>query len=79
MNIRLLMVELLDLLDTATFELFRTACSIFYSEFPSNEGSVQLDRSEDKAGKDTVQHTYKVKRDPATKKRLYREYLPNKQ
>lgn len=50
-------------MDTATFELFRTACTTFYSRLPPERGQCEIDMSEDKNRKAVVQQTYKVKRE----------------
>ena len=49
-------------MDTATFELFRAACSKLYREFPPEEGFCKIDNSDDKKGKAVVQHTFRVYR-----------------
>ncbi|MES9882773.1 MAG: hypothetical protein ABW185_18045 [Sedimenticola sp.] len=49
-------------MDTARFELFRSASSAFYKELPPGEGKCAIDISEDKKGKAVVQQTYKVRR-----------------
>ncbi|MES9884858.1 MAG: hypothetical protein ABW185_28765 [Sedimenticola sp.] len=55
------------LMDTATFELFRSACSAFYGNLPDGEGYVQIDSSSDKQKKAEVQLTYKVRRNPSSR------------
>lgn len=47
-------------MDTATFELFRLACSKLYREFPPDEGFCKVMDIDDKHGKAVVQHTFKV-------------------
>ena len=49
-------------MDTATFELFRAACSKLYREFPPEEGFCKIVDSDDKKGKAVVQHTFRVYR-----------------
>ena len=49
-------------MDTATFELFRTACSKLYREFPPDEGHCTVIDTDDKHRKAVVQHTFKVSR-----------------
>ena len=49
-------------MDTATFELFRTACSKLYREFPPYEGHCTVIDTDDKHRKAVVQHTFKVSR-----------------
>ena len=56
-------------LDTASFELFRLACTEFFKEMPPEEGRCVVDYSEDKRRKALVQQTYKVT-SPASE-RLY--------
>ena len=51
-------------MDTATFELFRAACTTFYSRLPPEQGYCEIDMSEDKHRKAVVQQTYKVKSGP---------------
>ena len=48
-------------MDTATFELFRSACTKFYSGLPSDEGSCEIDISQDKKKKAVVQQTYRFR------------------
>lgn len=48
-------------LDTATFELFRSACNSFYGEFPPTEGTCTIDSYDDKKKKTVVQHMYRIK------------------
>ena len=50
-------------MDTATFELFRAACTAFYSRLPPEQGHCEIDMSEDKNRKAIVQQTYKVRRE----------------
>ena len=49
-------------MDTATFELFRAACTTFYSRLPPEQGQCVIDMSDDKHRKAVVQQTYKVSR-----------------
>ena len=49
-------------MDTATFELFHSACRELYREFPPEEGSCKIIDTEDKHGQAVVQNTYKVSR-----------------
>ena len=53
-------------LDTASFELFRLACTSFYKELPTQEGRCVIDISEDKKRRAVVQQTYKVRRTDET-------------
>lgn len=48
-------------MDTARFELFRSACSAFFKKLPPSEGRCLIDISEDKMGRAVVQQTYKVR------------------
>ena len=48
-------------MDTASFELFRAACTTFYSRLPPEQGSCEINKSEDKNRKAVVQQTYKVR------------------
>lgn len=48
--------------DTATFELFRRACTTIYSRLPVEEGRCVIDLSQDKKKKAMVQQTYRVRR-----------------
>ena len=50
-------------MDTATFELFRAACTTFYSRLPPEQGQCVIDMSDDKRRKAVVQQTYKVRRE----------------
>ena len=45
-------------LDTASFELFRLACTEFFNKMPPEEGRCVIDYSEDKLKKALVQQTY---------------------
>ena len=47
-------------MDTATFELFRSACSRLYREFQPEEGYCKIEDTDDKKGKAVVQHTFRV-------------------
>ena len=47
-------------LDTASFELFRLACTEFFNKMPPEEGRCVIDYSEDKLKKALVQQTYRV-------------------
>ena len=47
-------------MDTATFGLFRSACSKLYREFPPEEGYCKIEDTDDKKGKAVVQHTFRV-------------------
>ena len=49
-------------MDTATCELFRSACRELYREFPPEEGLCKIIDTEDKHGQAIVQNTYKVSR-----------------
>ncbi|MES9884384.1 MAG: hypothetical protein ABW185_26350 [Sedimenticola sp.] len=49
------------IMDTARFELFRSACTAFYSDLPPTEGYCVMDLSSDKQGKAVVQQTYKIR------------------
>ena len=49
-------------MDTATFELFRTACSKLYREFPPDEGHCTVIDTDEKHRKVVVKHTFKVSR-----------------
>lgn len=53
-------------MDTATFELFRAACRVYYTNFPFDQGFCEIDDSDDKDCASAVQHTYKIKRDIGT-------------
>lgn len=48
-------------MDTATFELFRSACTEFYSDLPPEEGTCEIDFSQDKKKKAVVQQTYRFR------------------
>ena len=48
-------------MDTASFELFRAACTKFYSSLPSEEGTCEIDFSQDKKRKAVVQQTYRFR------------------
>ena len=49
------------LMDTATFELFRAACRVFYTSFPEDQGTCEITDS-DSNNASAVQHSYKVRR-----------------
>ena len=49
-------------MDTATFELFRAACTTFYKQIPATDGKCVNNKSFDKHGKAMVQQTYFLKR-----------------
>ena len=49
-------------MDTATFELFRSACTTFFNELPEINGKCVNSKSFDKQGKAMVQQTYFLKR-----------------
>ncbi|MEW8309202.1 MAG: hypothetical protein G8D88_18940, partial [gamma proteobacterium symbiont of Ctena orbiculata] len=49
-------------LDTASFELFRSACTAFYKDFPETDGRCVPELVYDKYGVAVVQQTYRVKR-----------------
>ena len=49
-------------MDTATFELFRAACRVFYTSFPEDQGYCEINDSDDKNSISSVQTTYKTKR-----------------
>ena len=49
-------------MDTATFELFRAACRVFYTTLPEDQGFCKTNDSDDKDGVSIVQTTYKIKR-----------------
>lgn len=49
-------------MDTASFELFRAACSNYFSNLPQSEGTCILDVTDDKKKKAVVQQTYKIRR-----------------
>lgn len=49
-------------LDTASFELFRLACTSFYKELSSQEERCIIEVSEDRKRRAGVQQTYKVRR-----------------
>ena len=49
-------------MDTATFELFRLACSAVLNDLPPEEGRCVIDVSQDKRKRALVQQTYRVKR-----------------
>ena len=53
-------------LDTASFELFRLACTSFYKELPTKEGRCIIDISEDKKRTAVVQQIYKVRQSDDT-------------
>ena len=48
-------------MDTATFELFRAACRVFYTSFPEDQGTCEITDS-DSNNASAVQHSYKVRR-----------------
>ena len=48
-------------MDTASFELFRAAYTTFYSRLPPEQGSCEINMSEDKNRKAGDQQTYKVR------------------
>ena len=49
-------------MDTATFELFRSACTAFFKHLPTTDGRCIQNKSVDKHGQATVQQTYFLKR-----------------
>ena len=53
-------------MDTATFEMFRAACRIFYTSFPEDKGFCEINDTDDKDGVSIVQTTYKIKRNIET-------------
>ena len=53
-------------MDTATFELFRAACRVFYTSFPEDQGFCEINDTDDKDGVSIVQTTYKIKRNIET-------------
>ena len=50
-------------MDTATVDLFRAACTAFYSRLAPDLGECEIDKYEDKHRKAVVQQTYKVRRE----------------
>ena len=49
-------------MDTATFGLFRSACTAFFKHLPATDGRCIQNKSVDKHGQATVQQTYFLKR-----------------
>ena len=49
-------------MDTATFELFRSACRVFYTSFPADQGNCEIIDCDDKHSASAVQTTYKFRR-----------------
>ena len=49
-------------MDTATFELFRSVCTTFYSGLPPEEGTCKINISQDKEKKAIVKQTYRFRR-----------------
>ena len=50
------------IMNTASFEIFRAACSTYFKNFPALEGKFIINISENKKHKAVVQQTYKVVR-----------------
>ena len=46
-------------MDTATIELFRAACRVFYTSFPEDQGTCEITNSNSNNAS-AVQHSYKV-------------------